>query len=97
VSSDRPPNGKREWTNLIGVALTVITTGAAIVLRFGALEEAKAIAIKNLQDHEARISALERSSALLERIHNLELLNAAIRTEVEAMREELRELRNRRR
>ena len=97
MSSDRPSSGKRDWTGAVSIGITLLTSGAVIVSRFSALEEAKRIGIETDREQNARITALENSNAMLERIHRIELENAELHSSVEALREELKELRAKRR
>lgn len=96
MSSDRPSE-KHPWSGAITIIITIVTTGATIVARFAALEEAKDNAVEVMRDHGSRLSALERSTTYLERIHNLEMLNAEQQEKITQMGEELRELRAKRR
>lgn len=91
--SDRPSSIKN-WTGTISVLVTIITAGAAIVARFSALEEAKTIAVENIRDLQQRVGAIERSNAMLERVHSLEKSDVELHTELIQVREELRELRS---
>lgn len=97
MSSDAPSSARHNWSGAIGIVITIVTTGAAIVARFAALEEAKENAVDVMRDYGSRLSALERSTTYLERIHNLEKLNAEQQLEIKQMLEEMRELRTKRR
>jgi hypothetical protein len=92
MGSERP-SGKREWSGIVTVLITVGTTLTAIVLRFGALEEAKENAIKALTNHERRIADMERNNALLERIHLLEIANVEMKAELRGLRDEIARIR----
>lgn len=87
---------RRDWAGVIGPWLAIAVVCAGVVLRFGALEEAKQIAIdrdvrqdRTLERHDERLRAIETA-------RNLELQVARLATKIESlegqvsnMREEL--------
>lgn len=84
-----------DWAKHVGVLVTVVALGAALVARFSALEEAKQIAIEKntaqdrvLEKQEDRIRALETARALEQQMADMKADIAALKAQVNARDEQ---------
>lgn len=97
MSLSDPPRSKRDFWGWATLAIVVGSAAYAIVASFVSLQHDQADATRQLVRFEQRLERLERDRELMDRIQGLEKSLVEMRSEVQWMSEDVKDLKRHRR